>query len=174
MIMSMVIMMTSVAVAVVPALMMVACGAGIGAGFGIERCGDLSHHGAEPSRHIRDHMIAADAQRAGQKLRRQMAVAEMPGDAGEMQRVGAANLEQRLGRRDDLDKTPVLEQKRIAAAQFRRCRQIEQKRRALGSGHRHTAAMTVVVTEHDAIRGRARPCSSRLNRERAHRRQNRK
>ena len=42
MIMSMVIMMTSVAVAVVPALMMVACGAGIGAG-GQESGRALSH-----------------------------------------------------------------------------------------------------------------------------------
>jgi len=103
-----------------------------------------------------------------------MPVAEMPGDAGEMQRVSAADFKERLGRCDDLDKSAVLEHERIAAAQFRRRRQVEQKRGALGAGHRYAAAMAIVVIEDNAIGRRVRPCPSRSNSDRAHGRQNRK
>ena len=126
MIVPMVIVVTVVRVIV--RAMLVAARRGIGAAFGIERRSDLDNRSAELAGHVRDHMIAADAQRAGQKLRRQMAIAEMPGDAREMQRVGAADFEERLRRGNDLDKTAVVEHQRVAVAQFRRCRQIEQKR----------------------------------------------
>jgi hypothetical protein len=160
--------------AVMVRIVMMAARCGIGAAFGIESCGNLDHRGTELAGHIRDHMITANAYSAGEKLCRQMAITEMPGDAGEMQRVTAADLEQRLRRRNDLHKPAVFEPERIAAAQFRRRRQIEQKGRALRSGHRHAAPMAIVVVEHDAVGGRARPCSRRLDRDRAHNRQNRK
>ena len=70
---------------------------GIGAAFGIERRLDLDHARAEPLHHRLDDMIAPDAQAFRHDLGRQMAVAEMPGDPDQMMRVGAPDLEQRLG-----------------------------------------------------------------------------
>jgi hypothetical protein len=67
--------------------------AGIGAAFGIERRIDLDHAGAEPLHHRLDDVIAPDPQALGHDLRRQMAVAEMPGDPNQMVRVGASDLE---------------------------------------------------------------------------------
>ena len=72
--------------------------AGIGAAFGIERRLDLDHAGAEPLHHRLDDVIAPDPQALGHDLRRQMAVAEMPGDPDQMQRIGAPDLDQQIGR----------------------------------------------------------------------------
>ena len=54
---------------------------GIGAAFGIERRFDLDHARAEPLHHRLDDMIAPDPQAFWHDLRRQMPVAEMPGEA---------------------------------------------------------------------------------------------
>ena len=63
----------------------VACAAGIGAALGIERRLDLDDAGAKPLHHRLDDMIAPDAQALWHDLRRQMTVAEMPGDPDQMQ-----------------------------------------------------------------------------------------
>jgi hypothetical protein len=76
--------------------------AGIGAAFGIERRFDLDHAGAEPFDHRLDDVIAPDTQALGRDLRRQMTVAEMPGDPNQMVRVGTPDFGQRLRRRDHL------------------------------------------------------------------------
>ena len=52
-------------------------------------------------------MIAADAQAFCHDLGRQMTVAEMPGDANQMPRIGDADFGQRLGRRHHFDQPPV-------------------------------------------------------------------
>lgn len=83
-----------------------------------------------------------------------MAVAKMPGDAGELLAVGTANFAQRFGRGDDFDETAVVEQQSIAAAQHSRVRQIEQKGDPVRRLERDTAAMARVEIEHDRI-GRA-------------------
>src|SRR5665213_307023 len=101
--------------------------AGIGAAFGIERRLDLDDARAQPFCHRLDDMIAPDPQAPRHNLRRQMAVAEMPGDANQMLRIVAANFGQRLGCRHHLDQPVVLEHQRIAAAQHHRVFEIEQK-----------------------------------------------
>src|ERR1019366_10042859 len=72
---------------------------GIGAAFGIERRLDLDHAGPEPLHHRLDDVIASDPQAFADDLRRQVTVAEMPGDPDQMMRIVAANLGQRLRRR---------------------------------------------------------------------------
>src|SRR5438552_6970626 len=59
---------------------MAVTGGGIGAAFGIERRLDLDHARAQSLDHRLDHVIAPDAQALPPDLRRQMTVAEMPGD----------------------------------------------------------------------------------------------
>jgi hypothetical protein len=56
-----------------------------------------------------------------------MAVAEMPGDANQMQRVSAADFDQRLGGGDHLNQAAVFQHQRIATAQRDRVFQIEQE-----------------------------------------------
>src|SRR5882724_1374394 len=131
--------------------------AGIGAAFGIEWRLDLDHARAEPLHHRLDDVIAPDPQALGHDLRRQMAVAEMPGDPNQMVRVGAFYLEQRLRRRHDFDQTSIVEHQRVATAQRDRVLQIEQKFKSARAGHRHPPPVTAVEVEHDGIGRRYRP-----------------
>src|ERR1700722_5246529 len=75
----------------------------IGSTFGIEWRLDLDHARAQSLHHCLDDMVTPDAQAPHRDLRRQMAVAEMPGDPNQMLRIRAANFGQRLRCRDDLD-----------------------------------------------------------------------
>ena len=131
--------------------------AGIGAAFRIERRLDLDHAGAEPLHHRFDHMIAADTQAFCHELRRQMAVAEMPCNTNQMLRIGAADLDQRLRRRDHLDHAAILQHQRIAAAQRDGVFKVEQEFEAARARHRHPPPVAVVEIKHDRIGWRFRP-----------------
>ena len=63
----------------------------IGPAFGIERRLDFEDLSAEPADHVFDDVVAANAQAALGQFGRQMAVAEMPGDAGQRGGVGATD-----------------------------------------------------------------------------------
>jgi hypothetical protein len=129
----------------------------IGAALGIERRFDFDHPRTQPRHHFLDHMVTPDAKRLGQNLRRQMAVAEMPGDANQMLRILAADFRQALRRCDHLDQTAILEHQCIAATQGHRILEIEQEFKPAGARHRHSAPMTVVEVENDGIRRRLAP-----------------
>ena len=130
---------------------------GIGAAFRIERRLDFHDASAETAHHLLDHVVAADAQAFGHHLHRQVAVAEVPGDAHEVQVVAAADFQQRLGSGDHLDQPPVLQRQRVAAAQGDDLRQVEQEFQPAGAGHRHPPPMPVVKFEHDGIGRRLVP-----------------
>ena len=129
----------------------------IGAAFGIERRLDLDDPRAQPLHHRLDDVIAADAQALRHDLRRQMAVAEMPGDPDQMQGIGAADFEQRLRGRHHLDQPSVFQDQRITAAQRDRVLQIEQEFESARARHRHTPPVAVVEIEHDGIGRGVRP-----------------
>src|SRR5581483_10747577 len=67
----------------------------VSAALRIERCFDLDDFGAKLRGKLRQHVVAPDAQRVGEKLRRHVAIAEMPGDAREVPCVGTTNFEER-------------------------------------------------------------------------------
>ena len=131
--------------------------AGVGAAFGIERRLDLDHAGAEPLHHGFDHMIAPDPQALSYDLRRQMAVAEMPGDPHQMVRIDDADLRQRLRRRDHLDQPAIFQHQRIAAAQRHRVFEVEQEFKPSCARHRHPPPVPIVEIEHDRIGRRLGP-----------------
>src|SRR5579863_4190604 len=99
----------------------------VSAALGIERRLERDDPRPESLGHRLDDRIVADAQRLRQDFGRQMAVAEMPGDAGQSDPVGGPDLRQRLGCGDDFDNAPVLEAQTVAAAQHRRFREIEKE-----------------------------------------------
>jgi hypothetical protein len=123
----------------------------IGAAFGIERRLDLDDPRAETFHHFLDHVVATDAQRLGRNLRRQVAIAEVPGDANQVLWIGAADFEQRLRRCDHFDQSPILQHQRIATAQSRGVFEIEKEFEPARAGHRHAPPVTIVEVEHDRI-----------------------
>ncbi|KWV44773.1 hypothetical protein AS156_01985 [Bradyrhizobium macuxiense] len=123
----------------------------IGAAFGIERRFDFDDAGAEPLHHRLDHMIPADAQALRHDLRRQMTVAEMPGDPDQMMRIAAADLDERLRSGDHLDQAAVLQHQRIAATQRCGVLEIEQEFESARPGHRHPPPVPIVEIEHDGV-----------------------
>ena len=127
MVMRMVMAMTVLSVVMIVAvgLRWVALGLHIGAAFGIERRLERDHAGPKTLGHRLDDGVPADAERLWQYFGRQMAVAEVPGDAGQGQRVGGPDFRQRFGLGDHLNHALVLEPQPVAAAQHRRVRKIE-------------------------------------------------
>ena len=138
-----------------------ALGLGIGAAFGIERRLKRDHAGAQTLDHCLDHRIAADAQRLWHYLGRQMAVAEVPGDAGQGQRVGGSDFRQRFGLGDHLNHAAVLEPQPVAAAQHCRFDEVEQEFEPADAGHGDAPAIACIEVEHNRIRRSARPMARR-------------
>jgi len=97
----------------------------VGAALRIERRLYFDDLGAKLDCHLRDDVIAPDAQRNFKELRRNMPIAEVPSHAGGLQRISAANLKKRLRCGNDFYQPPVLQDERIPAAQPSRVRQIK-------------------------------------------------
>src|SRR6185369_7719627 len=129
----------------------------ISAALGIERRLDLDDARTQSLHHRLDDVIPSDTQAFWHDLRRQMAVAEMPGNANEMQRIGAPDLDQGLGCRHYLDQPTVLQHQCVAAAQRDRVFQVEQELQPARPRQRHPPPMPIVEIEHDGIGRRLRP-----------------
>ena len=132
-----------------------ALGLRIGAALRIERRLERDHAGAETLGHRLDDRVPADAQRPWRYFSRQMAVAEVPGDASQGQRIGGPDFHQRFGLGDHLDHTPVLEPQPVAAAQHCRVREVEQEFEPADAGHGDAPAIACIEVEHDRIRRNA-------------------
>ena len=135
----------------------------IGAAFRIEWRLDFDHARAQSPHHGIDDVIPADSQSLGHDLRRQMPVAEMPGDADQMLWITSLDLEQRLGSRDHFNEPAVLQHQRIAAAERDGILQVEQEFESARPSHRHAAAMPVVEIEHDGVGRRVLPAVLRCD-----------
>ena len=136
---------------------------GIGAAFRIERRFDLEDPRAQSLHHRLDDVIAPDAQAPPRDLRRQMAVAEMPGDPNQVLRVVTADLRQRLRRRHHLDQPAIVKHQRVTAPQRDRVFQIEQERESARARHRHPPPVPIVEIEHDGIGRRLGPAMRPAN-----------
>jgi hypothetical protein len=148
-------------VAVVVGFRAAAVGLHIGAAFGIERRFQRDHPGAETLGHRLDDGIAADAQGLRRQFGRQMAIAEVPGDAGQRQGVRGPDLRQRFGLGDDFHDAPVLEPQTVAAPQHRRFRKIKQEFEPADAGHGDAPAIARVEVEHHTIRRSPGPIAGR-------------
>jgi hypothetical protein len=155
------VVMVSMIMTVVVRVRGAALGLHIGAAFRIERRLERDHSGAKTLGHRLNDGVAADAQRPWRYFSRQMAVAEVPGDAGQGQRIGGPDFRQRFGLGNHLNHAPVLEVQPVAAAQHCRFGEVEQELEPADAGHGDAPAITRVEVEHDRIRRSARPMAGR-------------
>jgi hypothetical protein len=139
----------------------IALGLRIGAALGIERRLERDHPRPEAFGHRLDHGIAADAQRPRQDFGRQMAVAEVPGDADQGHRINGPDLRQRFGLGDHFDDASVFKAQSVAAAQHRRFREVEEEFESADAPHGHATAMALVEVEHHRVGRNAWPMAGR-------------
>ena len=127
----------------------------VGAALGIERALHAAHLGAEAAGHVGDDVVVADVDDARADLGGEVAVAEVPGDAGERPLVAAGDLQQPLGRRLDGDDAAVLQAEAVAGGEHRGLGEVEQEAEAASPGQRDATPGAVVVVEADDV-GRLR------------------
>jgi len=123
------------------------------AAFRLERLGDVTDASAKTAHHVFDHVIAADEEPLGGDRRRQMAVADVPGDAGERGRIRGADLGERLRRRPHRDRSAILEDEAVAVTQEGRLRQIEQELDTAFTAKPDSPAMTKIMVKLHGIVG---------------------
>jgi hypothetical protein len=136
----------AVAVTVMMVVMLMVVVADMGAALRLEGALDGSCRTTLPAHEFGHGRIVLDVEGVGRDFDRAMAAAEMPGEAREAQGILGPHLQQRLGRRPDLDELAVLEPQGIAVVDGGFHIEIEQDLGpALGPQRPLTAAAGLVV-----------------------------
>jgi hypothetical protein len=144
---------------VVPVAMVVARGGAdaVGAALGGEgRLDEADGRAAHLLDHFDQDVIVADPERVAGEFGGGVAVAEVPGDAGEFALVGEAELGEALRPRRDGDDAAVLEREAVAGGERRRLGEVEQEFEAALGVHHDAPAAALVIIEHDGIDGGSR------------------
>ncbi|MGF7051205.1 hypothetical protein GGC47_000365 [Bosea sp. OAE752] len=123
----------------------------VGAALGLEGAFHRRHRTALPAHHLGQDVVVLDVDRVGGDLGRGMAVADMPGDAHQPQRVLGADLQQALRCGLDLDKAPVLQLHGVAISQHRGLVEIEQDIEPAIGLEGKAAAIAVVMVEGERV-----------------------
>jgi hypothetical protein len=141
-----VVMAVIMAVMVMPVSAMI-----IGAALGLERTPDFLGEPPLPAHHLGKDMVRLDIDRVGGKLGWGVAVADMPGDAREAQRVLGGDLEQLFRRGANGDEAAILQLQRVAIADEGRLVEVEQEIEPLLALQHDAALLAVVMIERDHI-----------------------
>jgi hypothetical protein len=121
---------------------------GIGSTFGVERGLHRAHLPAKALDHFSNNMIGADAQAILHHLDRQVAIAKVPGQPGEMLHIFRADFQQRLGCTNHLDDTAIGEFYGIPRAQGNRLGQIKQEGQPPHGFEGCAAAVPILKIQH--------------------------
>lgn len=147
-------MVMPVSMSGVPIVVMVVSADGavaVGAALRLERGVDETNLGAEPFHHFDEHVVVADPQCLAEKLRRGVAIAEMPGDAQDNVGIVGAEFDQPFRFCRDDDEPAWFQLEGIAGSKRRRLCEIDEEFGSLGGNERATAAAAVVEIQFDAV-----------------------
>lgn len=126
----------------------------VGAALGVEGgAHEGDGVGAELLHQLDQHVIIADDERVGVDLDRGVAITEVPGDAGEAQRLGDGEAGEALGFGDDADEAAVVEFEAVAIGERRGVGEIEQEGEAADGRHGEASAVAVVEIEDHLVIG---------------------
>lgn len=128
--------------------------AGIGAAHRIEGRDDVLDLSAEPLEHGLDHVIAQDQDAVRRDRRGEMAVADVPGEFGKMQRIAGLDRIERLVGGGDLDQAAALDRQGVSGGQHDGFGQIDQNLVAIHGFDHAPAQMPGVVLEDRATKHR--------------------
>lgn len=151
-----VIMRVGVVMAVAVIVSMVMCVtvavAGIGAAHRVEGRDDVLDLSAEPLEHGLDDVVAQDQDAVRRDRRGEMAVADVPGEFGKMQRIAGLDRIERLVGGGDLDQAAALDRQGISGGQHDGFGQIDQNLVAIDGFDHAPAQMPGVVLEDRATK----------------------
>jgi len=145
-----------VIIVIVIVVMMVPSSWRVSAGLRIERRLDRFDVTAEAFDHVPDDVIGANANAVAKQLHRQMAIAEMPGDADQFTLVMGVDFQQWLRPGADMNDAAAIQREPVAVAETYGLREVDQQFVALLRDQNDPAAMAAVEVDQDLIR-RARP-----------------
>eukprot|EP01042_Synura_sphagnicola_P032354 gene32355-biopygen31008 len=128
--------------------------AGIGAAYRVERRDDVLDPGAEPFEHGLDDMVAQDQDAVRRDRRGEMAVADMPGELGEMERIPGPDRVERLVGGGDLDHAAALDRQGVAGGKHHRFGEVDQDLGAVAGLDHAPAQMAFVMLEDGAAQHR--------------------
>jgi hypothetical protein len=141
------VMMLTMAMMVIMAAVLVI----IGAALGPEGAGHGGEAAALAAHHLGDHVVVFDIDRLGGDLRWGMAIAEMPGDLEQPERIFGADLQKLFLGCLDRDKAAILELQSIAVIEDRRFFEIDQHVEPTIGGQRYTAALAAFMVEGERV-----------------------
>jgi hypothetical protein len=131
-------------------MVVVAVSTGVGTRLRIEWRLDRLHVAAKAFHHVPDHVVRSDADARAAQLHRQMAIAEMPGNAHQIIRTVRVDFQQRFRFRADPDHACFHGQP-ISMAQPDRLRQVQQHLVALLGAQQDAPAMAAIEVDQHAI-----------------------
>lgn len=140
------VIMMIMAMMIVPAIMPAMI---IGAALGLEGTCHLGDRTALTADHLGEHVIVLDVKSISGDLGWGVAVADMPGDAHQAQRVLGPDFKQRFGCGVNGDEAAIIKLDRIALGNDGCLVEIEQKFHASHGFQHGAAALAVLVGEHD-------------------------
>jgi len=117
----------------------------------VERRVDRRDLGAEPRRHLLQHVIAPDAQPVADDLHVGVAVAEMPGKLHQRKRRPSAHLSQGFGLAGNQHDPAIVEHDAVAIAQRYGLVKVQQEFCSAFTLQHNAAAMPVARVEHDEV-----------------------
>lgn len=126
----------------------------IGAAHGMERFGYLANRSAKPVEHVPDDMVTQDEDARFLDLRRQMAVAEMPGEFDEMQAVLRCYFVKRLFGGDHLDRLAGLREEKLAMSKLHGLLEVEHDDVVALRVQELAAHVALIMRQQYAIDGR--------------------
>ena len=128
--------------------------AGISAAHWVEWCDDVLDLGAQPFEHRLDDMVAQDQDAIRRDRGGEMAVADVPGELGEMKRIPGPDRVERLVGGGDLDHAAALDRQGVAGRQHHRLGQVDQNLATLDGFDHAPAQMAFVMLEDGAAEHR--------------------
>jgi hypothetical protein len=129
----------------------VVAGTFVGSALRVERRLHRLARAAQAFDHVFDHVVRPNEQRLSGKLRGQVAIAQVPGDAHQRRDVGGTDGDQVLRRRLDGHESAVFQLQPVTVAQVHDVGLIQQDRAAVARTVNDASASAMVVVETDHV-----------------------
>lgn len=135
----------------------------IGAVFRKKRLGDRYDSGALPFQHCSEDAIALEQEAVRFKLRRGMAIADMPGEAHQMRGIGSPDFVEGLHSGNHFSEASVIELQQLLMVERPCLRQVKQNFIAISQTQHLAPQPPFVACKNERVEGGLRSLAGRVN-----------